>query len=350
MVPDTLDKRIGSVIYDAIAPCAAEIAQAYVNLDIWKSQSRLTSAVQSALDDLGNEIGVSRQQATKAYRLAVTEDTNGALYSVQIGSRFALPNVEGNVTYVVTEYIDAGNCVLECEQPGASGNYYQGAILPLFSINNLGYAAIVGTLIPGQNEETDDEYRARIFDRIHQRPFGGNIAAYEQLAEEIDGVGRVKVYPVWAGGGTVLLSIIDGEFNAVSLDFCAIVKALVDPEEYTGQGVGYAPIGHRVSVVTPEAYMVNIAAEVTLNGVSAGQMQAVIEAHINAYLETIRKTWKESAHMRIFISKISEAILKSDKVINVTGITINGAADDVEFAQTAALQYIPYLETVTLHE
>ena len=32
-VPDTVDKREGSVIYDALAPCAAEIASFYAALD-----------------------------------------------------------------------------------------------------------------------------------------------------------------------------------------------------------------------------------------------------------------------------------------------------------------------------
>ena len=33
-VPDTVDKREGSVIYDALAPAAAEIVKCYIELDV----------------------------------------------------------------------------------------------------------------------------------------------------------------------------------------------------------------------------------------------------------------------------------------------------------------------------
>ena len=32
-VPDTVDKREGSIIYDALSPAAAELAKAYMELD-----------------------------------------------------------------------------------------------------------------------------------------------------------------------------------------------------------------------------------------------------------------------------------------------------------------------------
>ncbi len=33
-VPDTIDKREGSVIFDALAPAAAELAQMYIEADV----------------------------------------------------------------------------------------------------------------------------------------------------------------------------------------------------------------------------------------------------------------------------------------------------------------------------
>ena len=33
-VPDTVDKREGSIIYDALSPAAAELAKAYMELDV----------------------------------------------------------------------------------------------------------------------------------------------------------------------------------------------------------------------------------------------------------------------------------------------------------------------------
>ena len=33
-VPDTVDKREGSIIYDALAPAAAELVKCYMELDV----------------------------------------------------------------------------------------------------------------------------------------------------------------------------------------------------------------------------------------------------------------------------------------------------------------------------
>ena len=42
-VPDTVDKREGSIIYDALAPAAAELAKTYMELEDRKS-TRLNSS------------------------------------------------------------------------------------------------------------------------------------------------------------------------------------------------------------------------------------------------------------------------------------------------------------------
>ena len=36
-VPDTIDKRQGSIIYNALAPAAVELQNMYINLDVIKS-------------------------------------------------------------------------------------------------------------------------------------------------------------------------------------------------------------------------------------------------------------------------------------------------------------------------
>ena len=70
-------------------------------------------------------------------------------------------------------------------------------------------AEITTLLYPGEEEESDDSLRERFLANLMKTAFGGNIAQYRQWAKEIPGIGGVQVYPVWAGGGTVKLSIID---------------------------------------------------------------------------------------------------------------------------------------------
>ena len=77
--------------------------------------------------------------------------------------------------------------------------------------------------------------------------FGGNVADYKERVNAMNGVGGVKVYPVWNGGGTVKLVIINSEFNVPSAELVGQVQTAVDPVQNSGRGVGIAPIGHVVT-------------------------------------------------------------------------------------------------------
>jgi len=75
-IPDTLDKREGSIIYDALAPAAAEIAQMYIvlknNIDLVFADT----AVEEYLDRLANQVGLTREEATKAVKQSNFYDEN----------------------------------------------------------------------------------------------------------------------------------------------------------------------------------------------------------------------------------------------------------------------------------
>lgn len=43
-VPDTVDKREGSIIYDALAPAAAELAKTYMELDVVMDEAFVDTA------------------------------------------------------------------------------------------------------------------------------------------------------------------------------------------------------------------------------------------------------------------------------------------------------------------
>lgn len=94
-VPDTFDKREGSVIYDALAPVAIEIRNMYIDLDNILNQTFADTAAKKYLKLRCKERGIEIEPATKAIRKGVFN------IDVPIGSRFSL-NV---LNYVVTEKI-----------------------------------------------------------------------------------------------------------------------------------------------------------------------------------------------------------------------------------------------------
>lgn len=350
-VADDRDKRTGSIIYDALAPSSGEMAQNYIEIAIYTEQTYLLTATGENLDRKGAEYGVTREVATQAKRLGKLVDTNNNLVNIPINSRFTVPKSNNTITYYISEYQSTGIPVFICEQTGTQGNEYIGELLPLFSISNLKTAEISGILTPAQDKEDDDSYRQRIITRLNQKGFGGNIQDYKDyFTENITGTSEPKVYPIWNGGGTVKVSVLDSEYNPISDGFKELIKETLDPEEYTGQGVGIAPIGHKVTVDTPQKSEVNIEADVTLEGVTVGQIITSVKDSLENYFYETRSTWVDYETIRIFVAQVIARILETQGIQNVTNVKLNDQSNDLAFTSTAEVQYVPVLGEVTLNE
>ena len=174
-----------------------------ISLEIFSEQTYLQTATERNLDNRAADFAITRRAATFALRIAEMTDTDGNPFDPPIDSRFSAPNVSGGINFTVVERISSGRAMLECERSGTVGNEYLGALLPLFPINNLGTATMTGTQIPAEDTETDDELRARVIERINRKAYGGNVADYREFTTAIDGVGSVRVFPIWDGGDTL---------------------------------------------------------------------------------------------------------------------------------------------------
>ena len=360
--PAKRDKRQGSVIYDALASVAIELAQQEVNKEIYRSQMLLSSAVGKELDDLAANWSIKRKQATAAIRIGEYTDTSGAPLNPPLNSRFGVPAINGGATFLSTQDYEIGQSLLTCETPGVVGNSYLGAILPLRTVNGLGAAEIIGTYKPGEDTESDDGLRQRVYERLNQKSFAGNVAAYKEIVGDIDGVGGVKVFTATAlaaagvdvnnlDNENVRLSVVDPDHNPISGDFELIIQNIIDPVPHNGEGLGVAPIGHRVEITTPNAAEINIEAEIVLDaGYTISQVQTSVEESISAYINSLKLAWADSDALTVYASRINAAVVFVPGVLNVATLTINGSAGDVNLPQTAATQLIPTLGSVVLSD
>ncbi len=342
-VSDTVDKREGSIIYDALAPAAAELAQAYAEMEVNYNLSFADTASEEYLTRRTAEFGINRKGATKARRKGMFTGKNGLALDVPLNSRYSI----GNLNYVAMEKIIAGTYGLECETAGVMGNQQFGTLLPIDYIPNLAKAELADVLVPGEDEETDEDLRARYYEAVNEPAFGGNIADYKAKINALDGVGGTKVFPAWAGGGTVKCTIITAGWNAPSGELVDEVQTLVDPEQNQGEGLGVAPIGHVVTIAGVQP--VTLAVETTLtlaSGVTPGQVQPDIETAIEAYLQEQRKNWVNQAQITVRIAQIDARMLTVSGVDDVTGTKLNGAEENIALGQ----EEIPMLGTVTVHE
>lgn len=352
-VPDTLDKREGSLIQTALGPEAYALEEFYLVLNQVQQSGYVQTAVGQPLDYLAAIGGISRYPASAAVRLGVFNT------AVPIGARFSTIDGESSINFVVTAAADTANQYrLTAETPGAIGNSYVGPILPITVIPGLTSAQLTDILVPGDDTETDSELRARLMTALNERPFGGNMADYRQNILAIDGVGAVQVYPIWNGGGTVKCSILGADMLPASDELQENVQNAIDPPPNQGLGYGLAPIGAKVTVAAPESVTVHVSATVTLQaGTSLPQVEPLAEAALEAYLLEVRQDWGTPAGAGsadyaadVYVSRVTAAILNAGGVVNVTNVRLNGGTGDLILTETGQTQQVPVLGTVSLNE
>ena len=325
MVDDKRDKRQGSLIYDALAPNAAETAAFYAELDMLEDRTFADTAVGDDLARRAAERGVARKAAVKATFYGRFLDEAGGVYFVKAGSRFFLEDYY----YVVRSRETDGRYILECETAGASGNDHLGNLVPVEQIAGLAEAYLEELRTEGEDEEGDEELRKRYFASFDGDAFGGNIADYKRKVGAMQNVGGVKVYPVWKGGGTVKVVVIDQGWGAPGQTELAQLQKEIDPES-RGEGYGIAPIGHRVTVAGVTEKTCNISVSLTLAEEAVLEtVQQDISRSFAAYFEDLRKNWADSEFLTVRISYLEARAIEIQGVLDVTGCSINGSAGNL---------------------
>lgn len=321
-VPGDIDKREGSIIYDALAPAAVEIYHLYQQLMMIVDESFADTASREYLLKRCAERGLYAKPATAAV-------VKGSFTPPEIDVLLQKFNLDG-VNYVAVEQTAPGTYRLECETLGEIGNRSGGTLLPIGYIEGLETAQIVELLVPGEEEEDTEALRKRYFASLESQAFGGNIADYKEKVNALDGVGGVKVYPVWNGGGTVKLVIINSEFTQPSSTLVEQVQTTIDPTQNHGEGVGLAPIGHVVTVQGVTATAVNIQTTITYEtGWDFAALQPYIEATIDDYFAELNATWADSEQVVVRISQIESRLLNLSGVLDIANTTLNGAATNL---------------------
>lgn len=315
-VPKNVDKREGSIIYDAIASAAVELQLLYIEYDIILNESFADTASREYLIRRAAERGIVPEPATNAILKGVFTPSNVDV----VGQRFNC----GNLNYIAIEKITDGEYKMQCETVGVDGNTNLGSMIPIEYIDGLETAELTEILIPAEDEEDTEVFRERYFKSFESQAFGGNIADYKIKVNAIDGVGSTKVTPVWNGGGTVLLTIINSNFESASDELIQVVQETIDPTQ-DGSGKGLAPIGHTVTVNGAEEVAVNVTTDITYeSGYSFESLKDNVEEVINNYLSELRKTWGDTEYLTVRSSQIDARILDIVGVVDIQNTNLNG--------------------------
>ena len=355
-VPEDIDKREGSIIYDALAPSAYVTAMVVLDLANIIKQTYIRTAEGEFLDYRAVEHGTERYGATYTEVKAKFLDIDGnAIHSVNVGDRFASIG-EQPVFYTVTKINDDFTGLMVAEESGTRPNSYLGQILPVTPNDDLVWAEIIEISAPSRDAETDDHLRERLLSANSWINYGGNVADYLDMLSKIPEVGAGQVYPTWQGAGTVKLVILDNDLNPASPTLVKQVKEAIDPEDKETLGYGLAPIDHRVTVVAPESLRIDVKTQIKLaSGANRETVESAVNERLGAYFKQLRSQWNKidanvgrGYSMTVYRSKILSIIMMVEGVANADFPLLNGAENDIALKFTNEVSQIPVLGTVAL--
>lgn len=320
-VSSDVDKREGSVIFDALAPACLKLAEYYAQLDNFVDLVLADTAVGKYLDRVADERNLTRKQAVAAVRQVTASE------AVTIGSRWAIDDI----VYDITALISDGLYSATCETAGSVGTTYTGQ---LSNIDNTSDATVIlgDVIISGEDEETDDALRARYMLKVQTPAASGNDADYKEWALSVTGCGAAKVFPLWNGNGTVKVLVVDSNM-AIDSSLPSAVAAYIETVR---------PIGAAVTVGSPTGLNISVTANVKLDGSQAlTQVQTAFTAALAEYLKSsVFKTYSVS------YAKIGSLLLSTPGVADYNSLTVNGGAANITIPDND----IPIAGTVTLTE
>lgn len=324
---NNLDIREGSVSFNLLAPLAEELAKAYISMGDILSMAFIEDTYDEYLDKRVNEFGVYRKDGEKATgAIKVTGSDNSYIANGTIVTC-------GDLEYIVLNDIflpDDDVIYVEALGIGYKYNLAAGSIFelkePQYGIETLTNET---NFENGVDIETDEELRER-FKYIIQNPrTSGNVNNYKEWALECDGVGRVKVYPLWNGNGTVKVLIIGNDNLPCSEEVINEVKAHIEEER---------PIGATVTVETPNLLNLTINIEIKLDSAySLDDTKTQISTVLHEYINNLEDE-------DIIYYKALSTVGDLEAVNDIVTFTINNGQQNIAVGD----YYIPVIDEITV--
>lgn len=313
-IPQGIDKREGSVIWNAIAPAALELKNMLVEADGIYQETFVDTASRWGLILRGKERKLEPYPASNAIGKAVFN------MEVAIGSRFSVDLVN----FSVVERMSRNTYKVRCETAGSEGNHHLGDMIPIEYIQGLTKAVLEEIIIPGEDEEDTESFRQRIIDSYYDMSYAGNIAYYKKEIKKIPGVGAVKVTPIWNGPGTVGIELLNGEYDIPSKEMIKDIQEKVDPPGLHGHGMKIAPIGHYATVMPAKKREIDLVFSLTYqDGYDWEKVKPSAQESVQEYLLELTKEWENTDMLVVRISQIERRMLDLEGVLDITNTRLN---------------------------
>lgn len=355
-VPNDIDKREGSIVYDAISPAAMVMSVRALDMANYLKQAHIETATGEFLDSFASDRGTNRESATYTkVKANIIDDNKNVVTSVDINDTFASVANEPIFYHVITKN-DDGTFILQANDAGSYANQYVGQIIPVTANDSVSWAEITEVSVPAKDAEDDESLRSRLLSPNSYIAYGGNVADYKKMIEDkLNDVGAVQVYSAWQGGGTVKLVILDNTLNLPTKTLINEVQNTIDPVDNSALGYGLAPIGHKVTVVAPDLLNISVNIDVVSdNKVSKDVLNNAIKNSINNYFVGLRKSWDKSSNnhydLTVYRSQILAVVLQTEHVVNAELPKLNGNESDIELTFNSQMAQLPVIKDVVIND
>ncbi len=321
-IDDSYEKTKGYFLWDILKAVAVGIKNLLEKLQIVSDKLDIKNIYGKERERfIFQRTGITRRQATFSEGV-VTVKGNGIVTKGDFFETEGLVRFEAMETVNVIEQADI---LVKAVLAGASGNVPIGSITKM-PITIQGITSCINKTATkgGYEAESDNDLLLRYYERLREPATSGNIYHYKRWAKEVEGVGAVHVFPLWAGDNTVKIVIIDLERQPASTELVEKVQNYIDPD-CTGTGEGVAPIGAYCTVESAKPIIINIS--VMLHTSKYAVLEVIkkeIKTKITDYLKQIAFEQDYAS-----FAQIGANILSVENVLDYENMTLNGLTQNI---------------------
>lgn len=316
-----VDTREGSIYMDAAAGHIIRTSKFFNDMRQIETIISLSTCTGDVLTEKMAERGLERNPPAPT----------SAIYAVtfvgtqpEAGDRM----MAGEYYFRVQEYGDEGQFVLVSEETGIELNTLAPgtAVIPEWDIDGLESATLGDVLVPAQDEESDDDARQRLIDKIAGPAENGNIHQYKSWCEEVEGVGSARIVPLWDGPNTVKAILIGTNGRPAAESVVRAVQDHIDPGG-NGMGQGVACIGAHFTAVAANAVAIHISVSIQkAASASIEEIKGQITELIAGYFG---RNALENSDFTVRYNWIGSQLVSIESIIDYDNLLINGETNNI---------------------
>lgn len=315
-----LQTREGSYAYDQAAPLALELWRVLMTLGELIEAFYVTPNSGPYLDAHANLFAMARRTGTHAQAAVRFFGRDGVV--IPYGTAFF--TADGREYRLISTSVDRDIIIengrasgtLEAVEVGRRYNAAEGEITQILR-NIPGLERFeAGEVVGGTDPEADEDLFERLDEKRKRPPTSGNEAHYREWALSVDGVGAVRVTPLWKGPGTVKVLIAGYDRRPVDETVVSACAKYIEDRR---------PVGADVTVASAVAVEVDIVARVVLTtGASLAAVEAAFVSKLDAYLKDV--AFEE---FTIYANRVGALLMEVDGVVDYSGLTLNGSGENL---------------------